>query len=110
MNAGGQGDIWHVGTNYQWGNTQLVAQGGANHADSAGAALTDRSARSFTVGAIHSLSKRTSLFGGFSRVTQGATGANAAATSPGGPDTSTSTGTYTAGNRDTWTIGMRHNF
>jgi predicted porin len=110
MNAGGDGQIWHVGTNYQWGNTQLVAQGGANHADSAGAALTDRSARSFTVGAIHSLSKRTSLFGGFSRVTQGATGANAAATSPGGPDTSTSTGTYTAGNRDTWTIGMRHNF
>jgi predicted porin len=109
MNAGGQGDIWHVGTNYQWGNTQLVAQGGANHAESVGTAL-DRGARSFTVGAIHSLSKRTSLFGGFSRVTQNTTGAHDVTTTTPGGLSSGSTGSYTAGNRDTWTVGMRHNF
>ena len=107
MNAGGDGQIWHVGTNYQWGNTQLVAQGGANKADAV-TGVNDRGARSFTVGAIHSLSKRTSLFGGFSRVTQGATGANATG-DIGGPDTTTN-GSYTAGNRNTWTVGMRHNF
>ncbi len=98
MNAGGDGNIWHVGTNYQWGNTLLVAQGGAMTAEALGA-TAGRDARSFTVGAIHSLSKRTSLFGGYQRVTQGVTSAS-----------DSYGGSYQAGNRNTWTIGMRHNF
>ena len=104
MNYGGDGNIWHVGTNYQWGNTQLVAQGGATHAEAAATGVA-RDARSFTVGAIHSLSKRTSLFGGYQRVSQGAT--------PGSDynvDIESSTGSYNQGNRNTWTMGMRHNF
>jgi predicted porin len=110
MNAGGDGQVWHVGTNYQWGNTQLVAQGGATHAESAGAigagtAGVERDARSFTVGAIHSLSKRTSLFGGYQRVSQGATPLNTDPAPAVGSD-----GSYGQGNRNTWTVGMRHNF
>jgi predicted porin len=108
MNLGGDGNIWHVGTNYQWGNTQLVAQGGATHAEAttgitAGAG-TARDSRSFTVGAIHSLSKRTSLFGGYQRVSQG--------TTPGSDhvDSGSGSGTYGQGNRNTWTMGMRHSF
>jgi predicted porin len=100
MNLGGDGSIWHVGTNYQWGNTQLVAQGGATTAEAIGTSA-GRDARSFTVGAIHSLSKRTSLFGGYQRVTMGAGQLEAAGTD---------TGTYVQGNRNTWTMGMRHNF
>ncbi|MEK6708115.1 MAG: porin [Pseudomonadota bacterium] len=105
MNSGGDGDIWHVGTNYKWGNTLLVAQGGKTNADAIGTTAA-RDATSFTVGAIHSLSKRTSLFGGYQRVTQGVTGANAAD----GTNPVTTAGSYLSGNRNTWTIGMRHNF
>ena len=114
MNLGGDGNIWHVGTNYQWGNTQLVAQGGATHADatsgvaSMGSTMansTARDSRSFTVGAIHSLSKRTSLFGGYQRVSQGTTPTGNATEYSGTTDHN-----YGQGNRNTWTIGMRHNF
>ena len=109
MNLGGDGDIWHVGTNYQWGNTQLVAQGGRTNAEANSTAGAARQNNSFTVGAIHSLSKRTSLFGGYQRVTQNATGgATAAATD--GEAVSGSGGGYATGSRNTWTIGMRHNF
>jgi len=107
MNAGGAGDIWHVGTNYQWGNTQLVAQGGRTNAEGTGAAIA-RENNSFTVGAIHALSKRTSMFGGYQRVTMGVSGANDATVSAG--ESGTSAAGYAAGNRNTWTIGMRHNF
>jgi predicted porin len=111
MNLGGDGNIWHVGTNYQWGNTQLVAQGGATHAEAGGiSGGVARDARSFTVGAIHSLSKRTSLFGGYQRVSQGATGASVAETNDGGAYMTGGANTYAQGNRNTWTIGMRHNF
>ena len=106
MNMGGGGDIWHVGTNYQWGNTQLVAQGGRTNADAVGTTAA-RENNSFTVGAIHSLSKRTSLFGGYQRVTMGVTGANPTVDS-GVPDATV--GGYGQGNRNTWTMGMRHNF
>jgi GBP family porin len=105
MNAGGDGDIWHVGTNYKWGNTLLVAQGGQTNAD-AHASAAAREARSFTVGAIHSLSKRTSLFGGYQRVSQGLSGANAASST----NPTATAGSYGTGNRNTWTVGMRHNF
>jgi hypothetical protein len=107
MNLGGGGDIWHVGTNYQWGNTQLVAQGGRTNADAIGT-VAARENNSFTVGAIHALSKRTSLFGGYQRVTMGVSGANAVGSTAG--EALTDSGTYAAGNRNTWTMGMRHNF
>ena len=112
---GGGGDIWHVGTNYQWGNTQLVAQGGRTNADATGGAsgVAARQNNSFTVGAIHSLSKRTSLFGGYQRVTQNATGANAGAitgVTDGENASSEAGGSYGSGSRNTWTMGMRHNF
>lgn len=104
MNLGGDGDIWHVGTNYKWGNTLLVAQGGITHAQAGGigASTAGRENRSFTVGAIHSMSKRTSVFGGYQRVSLGMTGtgdADAGVTTSG-----------QQGVRNTWTIGMRHNF
>ena len=107
MNLGGGGDIWHVGTNYQWGNTQLVAQGGKTTADAVGG-TAGRENNSFTVGAIHALSKRTSLFGGYQRVTMGASAAADASITVGGQPLDI--GNYASGNRNTWTIGMRHNF
>jgi predicted porin len=112
LNLGGGGDIWHVGTNYQWGNTQLVAQGGRTNADAIGG-VAARENNSFTVGAIHALSKRTSLFGGYQRVTMGAGVAASTATATSydaAAADATTTGNYAAGNRNTWTIGMRHNF
>ncbi len=104
MNLGADGDIWHVGTNYKWGNTLLVAQGGMTKAEAGGigASTAARENRSFTVGAIHSLSKRTSLFGGFQRVSLGMPGS-------GHEDQGTQDSTR-SGVRNTWTIGMRHNF
>jgi predicted porin len=107
MNMGGGGDIWHVGTNYQWGNTQLVAQGGRTDADSIGT-VAARQNNSFTVGAIHALSKRTSMFGGYQRVTMGVSGANPTSDTSGEP--AGPAAGYAGGNRNTWTIGMRHNF
>ena len=110
MNLGGGGDIWHVGTNYQWGNTQLVAQGGRTNADAVGSSVA-RENNSFTVGAIHSLSKRTSMFGGYQRVTMGGATTNGSVAASGGSDHATEgSAAFTAGNRNTWTIGMRHNF
>ncbi|MBP0132432.1 MAG: porin [Nitrosospira sp.] len=109
MNLGGGGNIWHVGTNYQWGNTQLVAQGGQTNADAIGD-VAARENKSFTVGAIHALSKRTSLFGGYQRVTMGAATQSIGSAPTGGVDALTDTATFTSGNRNTWTIGMRHNF
>lgn len=104
MNLGGDGNIWHVGTNYQMGNTLLVAQGGMTHAQAIGA-VAGREARSFTVGAIHNLSKRSSLFGGYQRVTNNSGSVGA------GSDTALSDiGSTQLSNRNTWTIGMRHNF
>ena len=112
MNMGGDGSIWHVGTNYQYGNTLLVAQGGMTNADATGAGIAGlgaagaRDARSFTIGAIHSLSKRTSLFGGYQRVTM-----NSAAGAGAGTGLAEATSLNArVGDRNTWTIGMRHNF
>lgn len=97
MNAGGDGNIWHAGTNYKWGNTTLVAQGGMMLAHSIGG-VAERESKSFTVGAIHNLSKRTSMFGGYQRVTVGTASTGDVAAN------------NIAGNRNTWSIGMRHNF
>ncbi len=67
MNINGDGDIWFVGGEYIYGNTSLIAQGGMTNADATSAAAS-RDVSSFTVGAIHRLSKRSSLFGGYQRV------------------------------------------
>ena len=78
--------------------------GGVNAAQS-------RKADSFTVGAIHNLSKRTSLFGGYQHVY--VTNPNGAAAN----DLGAATVSYAApnyatngANRSTFTSGVRHNF
>jgi predicted porin len=104
MNAGGDGNIWFAGAQYRLGNTTLVAQGGMTkaHAGGLNAAAGARKADSFTVGAIHNLSKRTSLFGGYQHVY---------VTNPnGGTNLDSLAPLYATGNRSTYTIGVRHNF
>ena len=104
MNAGGDGNIWFAGGQYRWGNTTLVAQGGMTKAHAGGLdpAAGARKADSFTVGAIHSLSKRTSIFGGYQHVY---------VTNPnGGQNLDTLAPIYATGNRATYTVGVRHNF
>jgi predicted porin len=90
MNAGGDGDIWFAGGQYDFGNTSFIAQGGMTHANGTSTALS-RKVSSFTVGAIHNLSKRSSLFGGYQRAMV---------------DDKTSV----FKDSDTYNIGMRHNF
>ena len=103
MNTFGNGSIWHAGANYRLGDTLLVVQGGMTHASASnmGMLILPHSfpasgTKSFTVGVIHSLSRRTTMFGGFQHVV------------PNGrlaweliarEDT-----------RSAWTVGMRHNF
>lgn len=109
MNWGGDGNIWHAGAQYRWGNTTLVAQGGMTKAHAGGVnAAAARKADSFTVGAIHNLSKRTSIFGGYQHVY--ITNPNGAAANDLGGAVSYIQPTYATGNRSTYTIGVRHNF
>ncbi len=93
MNVGGDGSVWFVGGEYKIGNTRLIAQGGIANANKLTGVASHREARSFTVGAIHDLSKRSSLFGGYQRV-------DVRDNTPGAVDT----------DRNTYTVGMRHNF
>lgn len=106
MNAGADGNIWFAGAQYKWGNTTLVAQGGMTRAHAGGInAAAARKADSFTVGAIHNLSKRTSIFGGYQHVY--VTNPNAAAANDIGGMVAPS---YATGSRATYTVGVRHNF
>lgn len=111
MNWGGDGSIWHAGAQYKWGSTTLVAQGGMTRAKSGGInSSAARDVDSFTVGAIHNLSKRTSVFGGYQHVyvdNPNAAAANNLAV-PGGTDLNAPN--YATGNRSTYTVGVRHNF
>jgi len=66
MNVNGDGHLWFVGGEYELGRTSLVAQGGMGEANATTTAQK-REVSSFTVGAIHKLSKRSSLFGGYQR-------------------------------------------
>lgn len=66
MNLGGDGHLWFAGGQYDWGNTSFIAQGGMTDAN-ATALAAKREVSSFTVGLIHNLSKRSSLFGGYQR-------------------------------------------
>lgn len=95
MNLGGDGELWFAAAEYTIGNTVLVAQGGRAHArtlNGGGAAGAGRDVDSFTVGAIHNLSRRSSLFGGYQRVM---------------PDNN---GPAVNNDRNTYTVGVRHNF
>lgn len=110
MNVNGDGDIWFLTTQYKIGKTTLVAQGGMTKADAVTSATTglvsaaEREAESLSLGAIHMISKRTRVFGGYQRVN--VDGARNVANT-------TATGTAvlaTEPDRDTWTLGMRHDF
>lgn len=90
MNMNGSGNIWFVGGQYDLGNTSLIAQGGMTNAHATGLQAS-REVSSFTVGAIHNLSKRSSLFGGYQRaMIDGATAVFR--------------------DSNTYSVGMRHNF
>ena len=109
MNTNGDGDIWFLTTQYKMGKTTLVLQGGATKADAVSNAAgviqaSEREAKNLTVGAIHSLSKRTRVFGGFQRVN--VDGARNVANT-------TTTGTAvlaTQPDRSVWSLGLRHDF
>lgn len=107
MNANGDGNIWFVGTNYKLGNTTLVLQGGRTKANAVGTA-PERSAKNVTIGAIHALSKRTTIFGGYQRVNID----SVATVSPGTAPSGTALPAVRVSNPDrkTFSIGMRHNF
>ena len=66
MNFGGDGHLWFAGAQYDMGNTSIVAQGGMSDANATATQLR-REMSQFTVGLIHNLSKRSSLFGGYQR-------------------------------------------
>jgi len=74
MNPNGNGSLWIAGADYTIGNTMLIAQGGMAVAKSTGGALepfgtyAKRNVENITVGVIHNLSRRSSLFGGYQRV------------------------------------------
>ena len=74
MNPNGNGSLWIAGADYTIGNTMLVAQGGMAVAKSTGGALepfgtyAKRNVENITIGVIHNLSRRSSLFGGYQRV------------------------------------------
>ncbi|MCP5242847.1 MAG: porin [Burkholderiales bacterium] len=91
MNAGGDGDVWYVGGQYKLGNATLIAQGGMSNADSTDFAKK-RNAKSYTVGALYHLSKRTNLFGGYQHVNL------------------IDRNETVDRDRNTWTVGLRHLF
>ncbi len=74
MNPNGNGSLWIAGADYTIGNTTLIAQGGMAVAKKTGDILTldpyyaKRNVENITVGVIHNLSRRSSLFGGYQRV------------------------------------------
>lgn len=73
MNPDGDGSLWMAGADYTIGNTMLIAQGGMTKAKSSNAGVLlgsygKRNVENITVGVIHNLSRRSSLFGGYQRV------------------------------------------
>lgn len=91
MHANGDGHLWFAGADYTIGNTKLVAQGGMANSKSIGA-LDKRDVESLTVGVIHSLSRRSSLFGGYQRAWV------------------TDRNTPVDSDRNVYSVGMRHDF
>lgn len=90
MNYGGDGHLWMAGAQYDIGNTSIVAQGGMSRANAEGL-QAKREFSQFTVGLIHNLSKRSSLFGGYQRGMVDSVNTNFR-------------------DSNTYTVGMRHNF
>ena len=95
MNLGGDGHLWFAGGQYDWGNTSIVAQGGMTDAN-ATALAAKREVSSFTVGLIHNLSKRSSLFGGYQRAMV--------------DDRNTIATSNPLRDANTYSVGVRHNF
>jgi predicted porin len=91
MNAGGNGTTWFTSGQYRWRNTTFIAQGGIADVHST-PVFESRKSESFTVGAFYDLSKRSNLFGGYQHV-----------------NVEDKNNTVDR-DRNTWTIGMRHNF
>ncbi len=91
MHLNGDGQLWFAGGQYDMGNTSFIAQGGMSEAKSVNGVAAKREVSSFTVGAIHNLSKRSSLFGGYQRAMVDDKNA-------------------IFRDSDTYTVGMRHNF
>ncbi|PTN11045.1 porin [Nitrosomonas aestuarii] len=91
MNAGGDGNIWYVGGQYKMGNATLVAQGGMTDAHGT-SVFKRRAAKSYTIGGLYHLSKRTNLFGGYQRVNV------------------INHNETVDRDRNTWTVGLRHLF
>ena len=91
INPGGNGSVWFTGGQYKLGNTTLIAQGGMTDANSTNVSAS-RKSKSYTVGAFHHLSQRTSLFTGYQHVNV--------------EDKNSTV------DRDSniWTAGIRHNF
>ena len=95
MNLGGDGHLWFASGQYDWGNTSIVAQGGMTDAN-ATALAAKREVSSFTVGLIHNLSKRSSLFGGYQRAMV--------------DDRNTIATSNPLRDANTYSVGVRHNF
>ena len=93
INPNGDGEIWFAAAEYTVGNTTLVAQGGITHGKKITNVASTKDAKSFTVGAIHQLSRRSSLFGGYQHV-----------------DVDNHTPGVVDSDRNTYTVGMRHDF
>jgi len=119
MNTNGDGNIWFVTTQYKIGKATLVLQGGKTEADSVGGGgsliARERESTNFTAGAIYSLSKRTRIFGGYqivevdgARDVAGTLTGVAPLTGGGTPPAAALLATQP--DRETWTIGMRHDF
>lgn len=106
LNTNGDGKIWNLGVSYPIGNTLLVLQGGQTTADAEGLA-NERTAKNITVGAIHSLSKRTRVYGGYQNVS--IDGAHTVS-QIGGTSTTSGAILATQPDRSTWVVGMRHSF
>ncbi|SDI01782.1 porin [Nitrosomonas sp. Nm132] len=91
MNPGGDGSIWYAGGQYRLGNTTLIAQGGMTDANKTDV-FASRKSKSFTVGGLYHMSKRTNLFGGYQHVDV------------------IDKNSIVDRDRNTWTVGMRHLF
>jgi len=104
MNPNGNGDLWIAGADYTIGNTMLIAQGGMATAKKTGDSVNPfvdpyyakRNVENITVGVIHNLSRRSSLFGGYQRVW--VKDRNAAVLGMGDAD------------RNVYSVGVRHDF
>lgn len=117
LNTNGDGNIWFVTTQYKIGKATLVLQGGKTEADSVGGGgimlAQEREATNFTAGAIYNLSKRTRIFGGYQVVEiDGARNVANTTTGVAGatPTAAPAALLATQPDRETWTIGMRHDF